>query len=205
MQKLATTEFPILDVLKERWSPRAYADKPIETERLWSLLEAARWSPSSTNAQPWSFIIGQKGEPTFDKLASILSGNNQKWAPNAPLLILSIAKLYNANGNLNRHAYYDVGQAVAHLSVQAESFGLRIRQMGGFDVEAARRVFEIPDGYDPVTVMAVGYFGDLEQLNDELRQRETAERSRKPFGEFVFTEKFGQPAQKPEAIYTEQT
>lgn len=199
MQKLATTEFPILDVLKERWSPRAYADKPIEQEKLWSLLEAARWSPSAANGQPWAFIVALKGEPGFDKIVSTLTGFNAVWAPNASLLILSLAKITRPDGTPNRHAYYDVGQAVAHLSVQAASSGLSVHQMGGFDAGKVRELFAIPEGYDPVTVAAIGYFGDLEKLPEELRQRETSERTRKPLSEIIFQEQFGQPIQQPAA------
>ncbi len=197
MQKLATTEFPILDVLKERWSPRAYANKPLEADKLWSLLEAARWSPSAANEQPWAFLVALKGEPTFDKLAATLSGSNQQWAPNASALILSIAKLTRSNGAPNRHAYYDVGQAVAHLSVQAGAMGLSVRQMGGFDAAKTRELFAIPEGYDPVTILAVGYFGELDQLADDLRERELSERKRKPLSEMVFKEQFGQAVSPP--------
>lgn len=197
MQKLATTEFPILDVLKERWSPRAYANRPLESDKLWSLLEAARWSPSAANEQPWSFLVALKGEPGFDKLVSTLSGSNLQWAPNASALILSIAKLTRSNGAPNRHAHYDVGQAVAHLSVQAGAMGLSVRQMGGFDAAKTRELFAIPEGYDPVTILAVGYFGDLDQLDADLRERELSERKRKPLSEMVFKEQFGQAVSPP--------
>ncbi len=199
MRKTATSEFPILDVLKERWSPRAYDSKLVENEKVWSLLEAARWSPSGGNSQPWSFIITRKGDAAFDKLVETLSGNNKKWAVNAPLLVVSVAKLTRADGSPNPYAYYDVGQAVAHMSIQAESAGLRVHQMAGFDSQQARAVFEIPTGYDPVTVVAIGYFGALDQLPEDLQQRETIDRSRKAWNEFVFEDKFGNPLTKPEA------
>lgn len=198
MRKTATSEFPILDVLKERWSPRAYDQQPVEDEKIWSLLEAARWSPSGGNAQPWSFIVTRKGDVGFDKLVDILSGNNKKWAGNAPLLIVSVAKLTRADGSPNPYAYYDVGQAVAHMSIQAESAGLRVHQMAGFDAQQARVLFAIPENYAPVTVIAIGYFGGLDRLPEDLQQRETADRSRKEWNEFVFEGKFGQPLTKPE-------
>jgi nitroreductase len=198
MKKLATNEFPILDVLRERWSPRAYADKPIDPDKVWSLLEAARWSPSGGNEQPWSFIVAFKGDAGFDKIVAALMGNNQKWVPQAPVLIVNIAKLTRSSGAPNRHAHYDVGQAVAHMTVQAGALGLHTRQIGGFDAEQIRQAFGIPDGYEPVTITAVGEFGDLDRLPDDLRQRESGERVRKPFEEIVFSERFGQPARKPE-------
>ena len=198
MRKTATSEFPILDVLKERWSPRAYDAKPVEDEKLWSLLEAARWSPSGGNSQPWSFIVTRKGDVAFDKLVSTLSGNNQKWAGNAPVLIVSIGKATRADGSPNPYAPYDVGQAVAHMSIQAESSGLRVHQMAGFDAEKVRSAFEIPEGFNPLTVVAIGYFGSLDQLPDDLQQRESLDRTRKPWNEFVFSGKFGEPLTKPE-------
>lgn len=198
MRKTATSEFPILDVLKERWSPRAYDSKPVEDEKLWSLLEAARWSPSGGNSQPWSFIVTRKGDVAFDKLVSALSANNQKWAGNAPVLIVNIGKTTRADGTPNPYAPYDVGQAVAHMSIQAESAGLRVRQMAGFNADQIRSAFEIPDEFNPLTVIAIGYFGSLDQLPDDLQQRETLDRSRKPWNEFVFNGKFGEPLTKPE-------
>lgn len=198
MRKTATSEFPILDVLKERWSPRAYDAKPVEDEKLWSLLEAARWSPSGGNQQPWSFIVARKGDVAFDKLVSALTGNNQKWAGNAPVLLISIGKTTRTDGTPNNYAPYDVGQAVAHLSIQAESDGLRVHQMAGFDSQKLREIFEIPAEYNPLTVVAIGYFGGLDLLPEDLQQRESLDRSRKPMNEFVFSGKFGEPLTRPE-------
>lgn len=199
MRKTATSEFPILDVLKERWSPRAYDAQPVEEEKLWSLLEAARWSPSGGNQQPWSFIVTRKGDVAFDKLVSTLTGNNKKWAVNAPVLIISIGKTTRADGTPNAYAPYDVGQAVAHMSIQAESSGLRVHQMAGFDAQQVRDAFEIPAEYNPLTVIAIGYFGGLDQLPEDLQQRESLDRTRKPWNEFVFGSKFGEPLTKPES------
>ncbi len=198
MRKTATSEFPILDVLKERWSPRAYDTRPVDDDKLWSLLEAARWSPSGGNSQPWSFLVTRKGDVAFDKLVATLSGNNQKWAGNAPLLIVSVGKNTRADGSPNPYASYDVGQAVAHMSIQAESAGLRVHQMAGFNAQQVRELFQIPEGYDPLTVSAIGYAGALEQLPEDLQLRETSDRSRKPWNEFVFGDKFGEPLSKPE-------
>jgi len=199
MRKTATSEFPIHDVLKERWSPRAYDSKPVEDEKLWSLLEAARWSPSGGNTQPWSFIVTRKGDAAFDKLVSTLSGNNKKWAGNAPILIISVGKNTRPDGSANPYSGYDVGQAVAHMSIQAETDGLRVHQMAGFNGQQVRELFAIPEGYDPFTVVAIGYFGGLELLPEDLQQRETAERSRKAWSEFVFSGAFGEPLNKPES------
>lgn len=194
MRKTAPTKFPIHDLLKERWSPRAFDSRPIADDMLWSLFEAARWSPSAANEQPWAFIIARQGGTAYDRLVAALSGNNQRWAGHAPVLIITLAKL-TRNGVPNRHAYYDVGQAVAHLTIQAESSGIRLRQMGGFDAQQVRQDFSIPEQYDPVTVIALGYAGKAENLPEDLRERENAERSRKPIYDFVFQDLFGKPAE----------
>ena len=114
-------------------------------------------------------------------------GHNQAWAKNAGALILPVAELeFSGVGKPNRHAYHDVGLAVGNLSAQATSMGLAVHQMGGFDQDKARKVFEIPDGFDPVSVIAVGFPGDSSTLEEPLREREQAARSRKDLGEFVF-------------------
>lgn len=194
MQKLAEANYAIHDLLKARWSPRAFSTQPVETEKLLSLLEAARWSPSGANEQPWTFIVATQADTTtHQKFVDILMGRNAMWAKNAPVLILSVAKLNRQSGAANRHAYYDVGQAVAHLTVQASALGLYVHQMGGFDAEKARQRFEIPEGYDPVTAIAIGYQGNPDDLPEELRGLELGGRSRKSFAEFVFDGHWNQP------------
>ncbi len=187
MNKSAQTQYPILEVLKNRWSPRAFAAQPVEREKLLSLFEAARWAPSGGNVQPWSFIVTDRSEPaTFEKLLSALSEGNRVWAKDVPVLVLSVVQRERAAGRPNPWAAYDVGQAVAHLSMQAGALGLFVHQMGGFDAPQAAKLFDLPEGYDPLTVFAVGYAGDPDALPDNLRQREQEPRTRKPLSEFVF-------------------
>ena len=194
MEKPAETDHEIHELLKSRWSPRAYSQQPIEEEKLWSLFEAARWSASGGNQQPWAFIlISRSDREAHEKLIEILSGRNKLWAKDAPVLVLSVAKLNPQPGSNNRFAYYDVGQAVAHLSIQASAVGLSVRQMAGFDAEKARHLFQLPEGVEPMTLIAMGYFGDVETLPDELRERELAPRTRKPLAEFVFHKAWGHP------------
>lgn len=194
MQKPVTVQYDIHELLKQRWSPRAYSSRSIEPAKLWSLFEAARWSPSSANEQPWSFIVAFKGDATHDKMVSALAGRNADWARNAPVLILTIAQQnYKTAGRPYRHALYDVGQAVAHLSVQATAEGLHIHQMGGFDADKARELFVVPEGYEVVVVLAVGYLGNIADLPDDMRERENAPRTRKALSEFVFADQFGAP------------
>ena len=183
----------IHDILKNRYSTRAFSDRAIDNEKILSLFEAARWSPSSRNEQPWRFIVGTKeDQTTFNKIAGILNPTNLLWASKAPLLILTIAKLdINSAEQINRHAYHDLGLANANLTFQASAFELYVHQMGGFDQQRARDIFIIPANYDPVTVLAVGYKGNLELLPENLKVRELSERKRKDLSDIVFSEKFG--------------
>ncbi|MEH1921580.1 nitroreductase family protein [Nostoc sp.] len=191
-EKLAQTQYPVHDFIRSRWSPRAFADRPVEQEKLLSLLEAARWAPSSYNYQPWSFIVATKNDPTeYNRLLSTLVEFNQGWAKNAPVLILAVAKVRSEDGKTNRHAFHDVGLALENLILQATSFGLFAHQIAGFNADSARELYQIPDDYEPATVVTVGYPGDPETLSDGLRERELAARVRKPLKEFVFTGQWG--------------
>jgi nitroreductase len=194
MDKTAKTEFPVHDLVRLRWSPRAFADRPVEPEKLRSLLEAARWAPSSYNEQPWAYLVARREEPeAFARLLSVLVEFNVTWARRAPVLMLSVAKLHLArNGQPNRHAFHDVGLASANLITQATAMGLFVHQMAGIQVEKAREVFVIPEGWEPVAGIALGYLGEPNSLPQALRDRELEPRSRKPLREFVFSDHWGQ-------------
>jgi nitroreductase len=158
-----------------------------------SLFEAARWAASSNNEQPWRYIVGVKGEnpEQFDRLASTLVPANA-WAKDAPVLILSVAKTrFSQNNNPNRVALHDVGMATENLVLQALSEGIYVHQMGGFDVGKAREVFAIPEGFEPVAMIALGYPGDPGKLDEKLKARELADRTRKTIEEFVIRGKWG--------------
>ena len=194
MQKLAETRYPIHELLRERWSPRAFADRIVEPEKLRSLLEAARWAPSSFNEQPWSFIVATKEHPgEYERLLSCLVEGNVRWAQHAPVLMLSVAKLaFERNQKPNRHAFHDVGLAVENMVIQATALGLAVHQMAGFHADRAREVYGIPEGHEPVAAMAIGYLDDPGRLPDDLREREVAPRIRKPLESFVFSGQWGQ-------------
>lgn len=194
--KLADAQYPIDDSIRQRWSPLAFADKMVEPEKLRSILEAARWAASSFNEQPWSFIVATKENPTeFERLLSCLAEGNQEWAKNAPVLMISVAKLYfERNGVENRHAFHDVGAAEATLSLQAAAYGLFAHQMAGFDVPLTQQTYNIPEGYEPVAAIALGYLGDPNALSERLQQRESAPRTRKPLKDFVFSGSWNQTA-----------
>lgn len=194
MEKHATADAPIHELIARRWSPRAFSEQPVEAAKLRSLFEAARWAPSSNNEQPWRFLVATKETPAeFDRLLACLLEGNRKWAFRAPVLILSVAGLqFEDNDKPNRHAYHDVGMAAENLVLQATSMGLFAHQMAGFDAEKARADCSIPTGFDPVAMIAVGYPGDPALLPDYLREREAKPRERQPVGDFVYTTHWGQ-------------
>ncbi len=195
MEKPADTQYPIHDLLKRRWSPRAFAERPVEAEKLRSLFEAARWAPSSNNEQPWRFLVATKeNKMGYDRLFNCLVEGNRKWAHLAPVLTLSVVTLTFDDGTVNRHAFHDTGMAVENLVIQATALGLAVHQMAGFQVDKARAEFKIPDGYEPVAMIAIGYPGDPSILPDKLRQREFSPRTRRPIAEFVFGEGWNRPS-----------
>ena len=196
MEKPAETQFPIHDLLSRRWSPRAYADRPVEPEKIQRLLEAARWASSCFNEQPWAFIVATPDQSSdYAKLLSCLVEGNQVWAKRAPLLMITVAKMqFDHNGQPNRHAFHDVGLAVGNLVVQAMAMDLVVHQMAGILADTIRTTYSFPSEYEPVTALAVGYPGNTETLPADIRQREQAPRSRKPLQEFVFSSTWGQPA-----------
>ncbi len=192
MNKDAINKYNINPVLKKRWSPRAFSEKSVEKEKLQSIFEAARWTPSSSNQQPWRFIIGFKGDATYNLIMNSLVEFNQIWAQTAPVLIVSLGKVKNNKGADNTSFSYDVGQAVAHMTFQAASMDLYVHQMGGFDTQIIQITFNLPKDITPQTVFSIGYLGDPKVLHPNLKKLEYAERERIDFDEFVFSGTFGQ-------------
>jgi nitroreductase len=193
MQKPALVNFPVHDLIRDRWSPRAFAAKPIEPGVLASLFEAARWAPSSSNEQPWAYLVATKDDPeNFAKTLSVLVEFNASWAKEAGALALAVSSLkFRANGTPNRNAFYDTGAASALLSVEATYRGLAVHQMAGFDPAKAKQVFGIPEDWEPIAAIAIGYPGDPGALSEKLRDREVAPRTRKPLSEFVMSGRWG--------------
>jgi nitroreductase len=179
-------EFVLTDVLERRWSPRAFArDEVLDQTAVGPALEAARWSPSSGNSQPWSFVVGFRGDTTFSTILETLASGNQVWAEHAAVLVANIASVVDAEGNPQSHAIYDLGQAVAHFTVQATAQGLMVHQMGGFDSQTLGRELAIESSQRVVTVMAVGSMGEPADLPEKLQEREAKPRERKPLSEIV--------------------
>jgi nitroreductase len=192
-RKPADNHHPIHDLIRERWSPRAFADRPVEAEKLASVFEAARWAASASNQQPWYFLFATKEDSeTHARFVSTLWEGNVRWAQQAPVLILVVAKHYEFPGK-ERASLYDVGMAAGNLVTQAVNLGLTTHQMGGFDANKAIELLHIPTGYEPLAMMALGYPGNPDALPDDLRKREIAPRARKPISEFVFAGQWDEP------------
>jgi nitroreductase len=197
MSNPAPVEFPVNDLIKNRWSPRAFSDKPVPAEVLRSLFEAARWAPSSNNEQPWAYIVATKdNQENFEKSLGALVEFNANWAKKAPVLAIAVAELaFAKNSAPNRNAQYDVGAASLQLSIEATARGLVVHQMAGFDPETAKEAYNIPQGWEPIAAMAIGYPGDASSLPEPYRSREKAPRTRKPIREFVMSGQWGHTAE----------
>ena len=196
MQKTAATQYPVHELIRKRWSPRAFSDKAVAPEILQSLFEAARWAPSCSNEQPWAFLVGVKGDgDTFQRILGTLVEGNQVWAKHVPVLVIAVSEMaFARNGQPNRNAFYDTGAAVSQLTTEATSRELFVHQMAGFDPRKAVEAFAIPKGWEPISVFALGYVGDPQTLPDTLRERELAPGKRKPLHEFVMSANWGTTA-----------
>jgi nitroreductase len=196
MSKRAHPDHPICEPLAERWSPYGFADREVSAPDLRSLLEAARWSASAFNEQPWRYLVATKAESEeYERVLSCLVEANQAWAKAASVLVLTVvAEKFSRNGKPNGSALHDLGQASANLTVEATVRGLSVHQMAGILPDRARELFEIPEGFRAVTALAIGYAADPSTLPDELKDRDSTPRSRNPLGEFVFSGTWGSSA-----------
>lgn len=196
--RAAGTEVAIHDLLAERWSTRAFDPAPLHDDDVAALLEAARWAPSAMNHQPWRFLVGRSdgevADPTHDGLLAAMADSNRLWAQRAPLLVAALARVEEADGAPRAIGPYELGLAVAQLTVQAHALGLHVHQIGGFSADAVRDAFDVPSAYRPVVLLAVGRLGDDAHLPGWARERETAPRERLPLQEIAFAGSFGEPA-----------
>ena len=192
--KYADTRYPVMSEIAERWSPYLFAPRDVETDKLRACLEAARWSASSYNEQPWRFIVATRDNPEqFAKALDCLLEANQAWAKNVGVLILTAYSTnFSRNNQPNRVALHDLGLAAANLSTQAVHLGLFVHQMAGVNLAKVRQSYQVPDGFEIGTAIAIGYAAPTD--DSELGARDKGTRSRKPFEDFVFSDKWGQPA-----------
>jgi nitroreductase len=195
-EKRASTDYPISELIAERWSPYAFDNRLVPDADLRSLFEAARWAPSSYNEQPWNYIVATRdNSEQFQRLLSCLVDANQVWAKAAPVLALGVVSLrFARNAKDNRAAVHDLGLASGNLVLEAAARGLFVHQMIGILPDRAREIYGIPEGYEAWTGLAIGYRGDPTNLPEPLRERERTPRQRKPLSEFVFNGKWGNPS-----------
>ena len=185
-RKLAHTDFPVIDLIRERWSPRSFTPEVPTEAQLQTLAEAAAWAPSANNEQPWFFLMARRGTEGFDKLADALMPGNKIWAQHAGALILSAARTqFAANGNPNAYAKHDVGMAHGFLALQARSMDLYTHFMGGFEKDKAQLLLPESPVLEPVAMIALGFLGDAAQLEEPFLSREKTPRSRKAMNEYL--------------------
>lgn len=195
IDKAGKTDFELIPEIAGRWSPRAFGEQAVETEKLKRVLEAARWAPSSRNEQPWRFIIARKGDEHYQKLFEGLNEFNQKWAWTAPVLGATLSsKHFARNSRPNSHNFHDVGLAMGNLLAQATHEGLHLHQLAGIVHENITENFRVnPNEYDVVTMFVMGYQDEsrLAELDEKYQKSEKAERNRKDLTELVFGKEFG--------------
>ena len=196
MGKHAKTQYKIHKHMVMRWSPRAFADKPVEHAKLQRLFEAARWAASSYNEQPWRFILATKeNQPEYDQALACLLEANQDWAKTAPVIVLTaISTKFARNDKPNRVALHDLGLAVGNLTHQATEEGLFVHQMAGVNLDKVRQTYHIPDDFEPATSLVIGYIGEPDILPENLQDTERAPRERKPFSDLVFSDDWNNPS-----------
>ncbi len=186
MKKTANNHHTIHELIKSRWSPRMFSDRPISDEDMNSLFEAARWAASSNNLQPWRFMYFRKGTEAYDQVFNCLAEFNQRWVGNAPVLILTAYKEKTPKGQENFHALHDLGLSVGNMSLQAEAMGIALHQMAGIDWRKMQEILKVPEGSHISTAIAAGHYGgDSEELEEDFKEMEYSERKRNPITTFV--------------------
>ena len=187
--KTSKTDYPINELISRRWSARAFSTKPVEKSKLLSILEAARWAPSSRNEQPWRYMVFTNDDPEKLKKAQSVLKEINDYAKRAPILICAITKrTYSDNGIPNRLHFHDLGAANENMFLETFNQGLIMHEMGGFDVQKAREVFNIPEDYEVGVMIAIGYQDTYDVLPDRLKEKAFTPRIRKPLSEIAFIE-----------------
>lgn len=180
-------ETAIKSLIAERKSYRAFTDQSITREQLGELLYAAHMAASCFNEQPWRFICATKQDEHYPRLFDCLNEWNRQWAGAAGALIITVAATHFAKNNKpNRFYMHDVGLATSQMSLRAVSMGLAVHPMAGFHSDKARQNFHIPDDFEPVTALAIGYPGDPDSLPEDMRSSETGPRDRQPLSDVWF-------------------
>jgi nitroreductase len=192
LRKPAETSQPVHELIRERWSPRAFNGKPVPKDVLASLFEAARWAASCNNSQPWRFLVASKDEPeAYETLLRCFNDRNQSWAVTAPVIMITCADKNLPDGRPSNYGFYDTGAAMAQLTVQASALGLVVHQAQGILFDKVRETYGVPDDFHICTGVALGYQGEPDVLPEDYAKREVLPRERKTLPEIVFTGGFG--------------
>ena len=187
--KMGPSETGVHELILKRWSPRAFSEAPVSEEDLTKVFTAASWAASSYNEQPWRFLVGRKGDATYQRIFDTLIDFNKSWAAASPVLILTVAKLtITKDGSENGHALHDTGAASATMALEATALGLYVHGMAGFSRTNAKESFNLPADFAPVTVWALGHLGDDSTLPSPLQAPERAPRNRKALADLVFSD-----------------
>lgn len=183
------TAYPVQEFIARRWSPYAFDPaREVSTTDLQSLFEAARWTMSSYNSQPWRYIVGVRGrrQEAWEQVFDCLVEGNRGWAKNAPVLVLGLAEhLHPYNQKLNKAALHDLGAASAALTFEATARGLVVHQMVGIHVERVREVFELPETVEPLTALAIGYPAEPDDADPAMAERDRRKRERNTVESFI--------------------
>ena len=189
-EKPAQTDYPVNELMRRRWSPRAFEEgRPVEREKVLTLLEAARWAPSCFNDEPRRFLVFDSSNSDALARARACLDSGNAWALKAPVLMLSVSReTFEKNGKPNRWAQHDTGLATENLLLEAVELGLAAHPMAGYDADRARSEFGIPEGFTPIAMIAIGYpyRASLQDLDEKLRSKELASRGRRSIGEIAF-------------------
>jgi nitroreductase len=190
--KTAKTDYPVSELISRRWSARAFSTHPVENHKLLSILEAARWAPSSRNEQPWRYIVFTNDNPEILKRAQSVLKEINDYAKRAPILICAITKkTYTDNEKPNRLHFHDLGAANENMFLESFNQGLIMHEMGGFDVQKAREVFNVPEDYEVGIMIAIGYQDTYDVLPERIREKAFTPRQRKPLSEIAYLEELG--------------
>ncbi|MGB0680777.1 MAG: DUF924 family protein, partial [Polyangiales bacterium] len=206
MFKPAPIDHIVHPLIRDRWSPRAFDDRPVSGAQLRRLFEAWRWAASCFNEQPWQVILARKEDgDAFNEMLNCLAEANQRWARDAAVLfIVVVHDTFVRNGKTNRYAAHDAGLALAQMSLQAQAERMALHPMAGFDAEAVRARYGVPDGYTPITAVALGYRAIPARMDPKLLASEETPRHRKARSEWLFAGRWGQTWSHPDEAQIEE-
>lgn len=188
-------ENPVQEFVAKRWSPVSFDGRAIDRAELLSIFEAARWAPSAFNEQPWRYIVASREDgEAFEALLSCLVDSNRAWAEHASAVALGVtANTFARNGKTNAYARHDLGLASGQLCAEAAAREVQVHQMAGILPDKAREIYSIPENFEAVTALALGYPGENTELDESIRDRDQQARSRRPLGATLFGKSWDEP------------